>query len=285
MHWHLAPGTQLRLAPGGAVASTPAGEFRIGVQGPDDMAVVIGLAPVARGFGRSVTAPVLMCRATGPLPVRFSAQWRRAADAHPAASEQATAADYEAGATRSYERSTAAHNTVEIDGANSTQVWGAFRAARRARVTDLAAHSDGDSVVIEAAHNGFRRLTGRPLRRRWSLNKTGLQIQDLITGTGTPIVTVRWHLASGAELSPDGALGMVRLAADEFVVAMTGHPPITVTTESAPLGTGFGRTLMAPVLIGRIHAPLPIRITINWRRSGGAGASVVQMTALTAGGL
>ncbi len=38
------------------------------------------------------------------------------------------------GPVRDYERSTAAHNTVEIDGADSTEVWGAFRAGRRARV-------------------------------------------------------------------------------------------------------------------------------------------------------
>ena len=91
MHWHLAPGTELRLAPGGAVASTPAGEFRIGVQGPADRAVRIGFAPLARGFGRSVTAPVLTCRATGPLPVRLSTQLQ-AVDADPATDGEAPAA-------------------------------------------------------------------------------------------------------------------------------------------------------------------------------------------------
>ncbi len=49
---------------------------------------------------------------------------------------------YAPGATRSYERSTAAHNTVEVDGADSTEVWGAFRAARRARVRGVATDSE-----------------------------------------------------------------------------------------------------------------------------------------------
>ncbi len=93
MHWHFAPGTTLRLAPGGAVASTPAGEFRIGVQGPAQLAVIARFAPVARGFGRAVTAPVLTCRVAGPLPVRLSTQWRRAAETHPAASGAEAAAD------------------------------------------------------------------------------------------------------------------------------------------------------------------------------------------------
>ena len=37
---------------------------------------------------------------------------------------------YEPGATRDRERSTAAHNTLEVDGCDSTEVWGAFRAGR-----------------------------------------------------------------------------------------------------------------------------------------------------------
>ena len=40
---------------------------------------------------------------------------------------------YERGAQRTYERSTRAHNTVEVDGENSSEVWAAFRVARRAR--------------------------------------------------------------------------------------------------------------------------------------------------------
>ena len=41
---------------------------------------------------------------------------------------------YAPGPARDRERSTAAHNTVELDGTDSTEVWGAFRAGRRARV-------------------------------------------------------------------------------------------------------------------------------------------------------
>ena len=52
---------------------------------------------------------------------------------------------------------------MEVDGADSTEVWGAFRAARRARVTDVAtciAH--GGVLTVEAAHDGYRHLPGRP---------------------------------------------------------------------------------------------------------------------------
>ena len=68
---------------------------------------------------------------------------------------------YAPGPVRRYERSTAAHNTLEIDGADSTEVWGAFRAARRARVTDVATcTAHGGVLTIEAAHDGYRHLPG-----------------------------------------------------------------------------------------------------------------------------
>jgi uncharacterized heparinase superfamily protein len=46
---------------------------------------------------------------------------------------------YAAGAVRDRERSTSAHNTLEVGGRDSTEVWGAFRAGRRARVRGVSA--------------------------------------------------------------------------------------------------------------------------------------------------
>jgi uncharacterized heparinase superfamily protein len=55
------------------------------------------------------------------------------ADGVPVLVDTATST-YEPGPTRDYERSTAAHNTVEVDGTDSTEVWGGFRVGRRPRV-------------------------------------------------------------------------------------------------------------------------------------------------------
>ena len=75
---------------------------------------------------------------------------------------------YEPGRERDYERPTAAHNTVEVDGVSSTEVWGAFRAARRARVHSVTAHAGGGEIVVRAVHDGYRHLPGGPfLQRRW----------------------------------------------------------------------------------------------------------------------
>ena len=100
-----------------------------------------------------------------------------------------------------YERSTAAHNTLTVDGADSTEVWGAFRAARLAQVSGARAHADSGVITVEAEHDGFARLPGRPRhRRRWSLTPAGLRVDDLVTGQGQHEVVVHWHLAPGPAL-------------------------------------------------------------------------------------
>ena len=44
--------------------------------------------------------------------------------------------EYENSKIRSFQRSTASHNTIEINGMNSSDVWHSFRVAKRAKVYD-----------------------------------------------------------------------------------------------------------------------------------------------------
>jgi uncharacterized heparinase superfamily protein len=109
---------------------------------------------------------------------------------------------YEPGPVRRHERSTAAHSTVQVDGADSTEVWGVFRAGRRARVSGLAVHADAARITCEAVHDGFRGLRGRPLHhRRWSLTSDELQVED--TGHRARSARDRHPLAAGGRV--DGA--------------------------------------------------------------------------------
>jgi len=175
---------------------------------------------------------------------------------------------YAAGPARGYERSTAAHNTVEIDGADSTEVWGAFRAGRRARVYGQASRAADGSLTARAAHDGYRHLRGRPChRRRWSLTGSGLEVDDKVTGTGRHEVAVRWHLPPGARvrLVPGGAA--VWTTAGELTVGITGSEPLSLEVQAAPVATGFLRTAAAPVLTCRLSANLPIRLSTTWRRA------------------
>lgn len=101
---------------------------------------------------------------------------------------------YEKIARRSYERSTAAHNTVTLGrSTNSSDVWGGFRVGKRARTT---VYKDAPSEV-SAAHNGF---PDHKHRRTVTRIPTGFRITDELTGpNGTGIA--RLHFAPGLKPS------------------------------------------------------------------------------------
>ncbi len=111
---------------------------------------------------------------------------------------------YITGCRRTHERSTAAHNTLEIDGCDSSEVWGGFRVARRARIVESACEMNGASITITAAHDGYRRLSGKPIHhRQWQLASDRLTITDTIRGEFRSAIA-RIHLHPMVKkISPD----------------------------------------------------------------------------------
>jgi len=99
---------------------------------------------------------------------------------------------YEAGFLRSQQRSTPAHNTASVDGLDSSEVWSAFRVARRARPFDVK--TDHYSFA-EAAHSGYHRLS-HPVthRRRLELEGKVLRVIDTFEGSGEHRLKVFFHL-------------------------------------------------------------------------------------------
>jgi uncharacterized heparinase superfamily protein len=83
-------------------------------------------------------------------------------------------------------RQTRSHNTVELDGVEQSEIWGAFRVGRRARPIspDLGAWQDG-RLLFSGSHDGYRHLPGQPRHeRRIVMAPTAgcWEIHDLITG-------------------------------------------------------------------------------------------------------
>jgi uncharacterized heparinase superfamily protein len=192
---------------------------------------------------------------------------------------------YAPGPVRSYERSTAAHNTLQVDDADSTEVWGAFRAARRARIIDLATcTAHGGMLTVEAAHDGYRQLRGQPVhRRRWLLTEAGLRVEDYVSGRGRHAIVLRWHLAPGAGLRLAGAGAVVTTPAGEFRVIVSATGPITLAAETGQVAVGFARTVEAPMLVCRVTTVLPVQISTSWQQIRGPGpASLPHAAASTA---
>jgi uncharacterized heparinase superfamily protein len=90
--------------------------------------------------------------------------------------------EYGSQAERQRQRGTAAHNTVTINGQNSSETWAGFRVARRAHAQLCDASCDR-AAVIEGRHDGYARLPGRNRHtRRWILDQQSLRIEDRISG-------------------------------------------------------------------------------------------------------
>ena len=88
---------------------------------------------------------------------------------------------YEIGPQRLYERGTNAHNTVEVEGQNSSEVWSSFRVGRRASPVNI--HLNDVEKIITAAHDGYTRFANLGNHnRRWKYSKNSIEIYDQLEG-------------------------------------------------------------------------------------------------------
>lgn len=129
---------------------------------------------------------------------------------------------YTPGELRESQRSTRLHNTVEIDGRNSTEVWGAFRVASRARSQLLATgqSDDGSLACVEARHNGYSKLRNPVIHtRKLTLGHNCLEIEDKLSGRWNSAVA-RFYLHPAIE--PHGANSLTCPSGQVFNLVTTG---------------------------------------------------------------
>jgi uncharacterized heparinase superfamily protein len=74
------------------------------------------------------------------------------------------------------QRGTHAHNTVVINGKDSSEVWGGFRVAKRANPFDIKVEEKKDGVRIHGAHDGYKKIFNSHVihRRIWTLTHNNL---------------------------------------------------------------------------------------------------------------
>ncbi len=107
--------------------------------------------------------------------------------------------EYASGEIRNFQRSTAAHNTVEVDQLSSSEVWGAFRVARRAQPDLVNVAESETKIQVTAAHDGYRQINGGPIhKRQWVVNEKRLKIIDTLEGKNVNAIS-RFHLHPDVE--------------------------------------------------------------------------------------
>jgi hypothetical protein len=92
-------------------------------------------------------------------------------------------ATYEAGAGRDATRATHSHNTAELDGRDSCEVWGGFRVGRRGHGRVVACEVREGHLRIDLEHDGYAWLPGAPRHARSMTLRAGcLEVLDRMTG-------------------------------------------------------------------------------------------------------
>jgi uncharacterized heparinase superfamily protein len=187
---------------------------------------------------------------------------------------------YEAGEERAWVRSTRAHNTVEIGGADQAELFGAFRVGRRGRPHDVVARVSAEGLRLAGWHDGYRRLPGRPIHRRELefVAPATLVVWDTVESDSPQAAISRVRLAPGArvQLEPPGAaviaLDGLRLSFGSFGGSLA--------VEDGHYAPRFGERVACPVLALRkgdgpefgyamTKEPAPVRIDAACAEAGG----------------
>ena len=148
---------------------------------------------------------------------------------------------YDPGPERSRQRGTAAHNTVVVSDEDSSEVWGSFRVARRARVSGVKTRLNGPSLSGEAYHDGYRRLPSPVMVwRRVCLESTGLLIEDELLGN-SPYAVAYLHLHPAIVIKQTGSYALQLQCSDDRQLILRFRGAELVALEDSIWHPEFGR--------------------------------------------
>lgn len=159
---------------------------------------------------------------------------------------------YDHNVNRLRERGTSLHNTVVVNGVNSSGVWSSFRVAHRANVTI----TNESSNFIEAKHDGYR-VFGAIHKRSWSFTDNSIQIVDEVEGKG---FRCKFNLLLSPKIIPVlQPNGFVRLGLID--VMFENYLNISIVKESIP--NGYYRYIETNLLVVEFTDGLNTKILIN----------------------
>ena len=168
---------------------------------------------------------------------------------------------YAPGTERERQRGTAAHNTVVVDGENSSEVWSAFRVARRARPEGVEV-DEGPPPRIRCAHGGYRRLAGQPVHaREWRFEPGALVVVDRLEGAARR-AEARFHL------HPE--IGVSAMTPTTAALSLPGGRRVAMSVEGGGMELErttwhpeFGRTIPNHCLVVRLSGS-SVRTVFRW---------------------
>lgn len=172
---------------------------------------------------------------------------------------------YAPGPVRERERATISHATVEIDGLSSSEVWASFRVGRRARPLDVRVRESEHGPAAQAAHDGYRFLSGRPVHRRAvQLGALALSVGDAVQGKGEHVAVGRFPLHPSVQHVEPITNGWEIRTGRGRKVRVSVEGPVSRAVETSSYAREFGATQPRPVLTWRAEGRLPLEAKVEF---------------------
>jgi uncharacterized heparinase superfamily protein len=128
------------------------------------------------------------------------------------------------------QRGTSAHSTIQVDQASSSEVWSGFRVARRAQVHGIEKRIFDNSVEFSAEHDGYKRLTNKPIHKRyWRIRKGHIEVKDEVTGNGNK-VNLRYYLHPDVQVLQNIDKLVLKVSSGLQVEFISSHRPKVEST-------------------------------------------------------
>jgi len=144
---------------------------------------------------------------------------------------------YENNETRQLERSTAAHNTVQIGNVEQSEVWSSFRVGRRAKATILSENQH----QITASHDGYRQF-GIIHKRTFITDYQQIIIKDKIIGTSKYPQKAFLHFHPSVEISIEG--NIISTTYGSLVI----DGAMTITENNCSISEEFNRRISTKMI-------------------------------------
>ena len=162
---------------------------------------------------------------------------------------------YEKDSKRQLERSTESHNTVKVNGMNSSEVWSGFRVANRAKIIELT-QTENEFI---AAHDGYKTL-GLVHQRSFRFREQEILITDSLNGKALQgIAYFHFHPAVTNVVIKDQKLQCPELALEMHFIG----DKTKVEKETYTWAEGFNKTFEGTLIKVLFTKELQTRIRLQ----------------------
>jgi uncharacterized heparinase superfamily protein len=194
---------------------------------------------------------------------------------------------YERGPERHYERSTAAHNTIRIDGLEQAEIWGNFRVGRRPAVSPIRCGEIAGCQFVRGTHFGYEHLAVVHSRTIIRLKGDAWVFVDSLSGKGRHKVESFIHLHPAIRLLPcaEKQISSPEVMVPRWAFEFEGLRYLLMVLSDGKMtqtqgwySPGFAIRLSQPVIHWTLEGEVPVRMLYAVVPEGTPPVRVGQLT-------